>query len=100
MAVLGVVPYHAGVGWLSGGFVGVDVFFVISGYLITDMLWRELGARRGLSFAALLPVLAAGGWGASAAVTVRGPLRLVICGRERRRRPVEQGCGQVLPDGR
>ncbi|MGF1652627.1 MAG: hypothetical protein ACFCUP_04820, partial [Actinomycetales bacterium] len=36
VAVALVVLFHAGVPWVSGGFVGVDVFFVISGYLITS----------------------------------------------------------------
>ncbi|KIQ70896.1 putative acyltransferase [Wenxinia marina DSM 24838] len=42
IAVLSVVLYHFGVPGLTGGFVGVDVFFVISGFLIGGLLWKEL----------------------------------------------------------
>ncbi|SFM16787.1 acyltransferase family protein [Shimia aestuarii] len=45
IAVLPVIIYHAGLG-LPGGFVGVDVFFVISGYLITYLLVAEIDADR------------------------------------------------------
>ncbi|MEQ8833805.1 MAG: acyltransferase family protein [Miltoncostaeaceae bacterium] len=41
LAVLAVVVYHLGAGWLPGGFLGVDVFLVISGYLITSLLLAE-----------------------------------------------------------
>src|SRR5690554_4233178 len=41
IAVLMVLLYHLDVYWLEGGFAGVDVFFVISGYLITRLLLKE-----------------------------------------------------------
>src|SRR5690606_586713 len=42
VAVLLVLAYHAGVPFVTGGYVGVDVFFVISGFLITGLVVREV----------------------------------------------------------
>ncbi len=44
VAILAVLAYHARLPWITGGFVGVDVFFVISGFLITGLLLREFSA--------------------------------------------------------
>ena len=41
LAVSAVFLYHADIGWARGGFLGVDVFFVISGYLITALLLTD-----------------------------------------------------------
>lgn len=77
IAVLSVVMFHYGITSLRGGFVGVDIFFVISGYLITGLINRELVEQR-FSFmnfyerrirriipaliAMLVPTLVAGAW--------------------------------------
>ncbi|MCV7041509.1 acyltransferase [Mycolicibacterium moriokaense] len=84
VAVIGVILFHAGVPGVGGGYAGVDVFFVISGFLITGILWREASgtgtirlrrfyaarARRLLPASATVGVIIAIG-----AILVVGPLQ-------------------------
>jgi peptidoglycan/LPS O-acetylase OafA/YrhL len=49
LAVIAVILYHADLGWLPGGFIGVEVFFVISGFLITSLLIEEAEREGGIA---------------------------------------------------
>src|SRR5436305_2003662 len=86
VAVALVVLDHAGVPAVSGGFVGVDVFYVISGFLITGMLQRELEQHGRIRFGAFFARRARRLLPAATLVTVTtlvwsvavlGPLRLL-----------------------
>lgn len=50
LAVLAVLFYHADVVWLPGGFLGVEIFFVVSGYLITSLLLAEYRQHSSINF--------------------------------------------------
>jgi len=52
LAVFAVLAYHAGLPWARGGFLGVDAFFVLSGYLITSLLLTEHRATGAIGLAA------------------------------------------------
>ena len=48
LAVVAVVLYHLGINWIPGGFLGVDLFFVISGYVITRLILDSIESANGL----------------------------------------------------
>ena len=52
LAVAAVLAYHAGTPWARGGFLGVDAFFVLSGYLITSLLLAEWRSQGGIGLVA------------------------------------------------
>ena len=55
VAVISAILYHAqinifGINFFKGGFLGVDIFFVISGYLITSIIYKEIETTNSFSF--------------------------------------------------
>ena len=52
LAVTVVLLFHGGIGWMSGGYLGVSVFFTLSGFLITSLMLHEHGSTGGVAVGA------------------------------------------------
>ena len=50
IAVLSVIFFHLKIDFFRGGYLGVDIFFVISGYLISSLIYKELETKKTFSF--------------------------------------------------
>src|SRR5205814_5463177 len=82
LAVVAVMTFHAHYGWAAGGYLGVDVFFVLSGYLITGVLlsthrswwgYRRFLVRRAVRLVPALVVAMAGACLVAVATHVPSP---------------------------
>ena len=91
-AVAAVVLFHAGVGGLNGGFLGVDAFFVLSGFLITSLLLAEHVRDR--------PHQARRVLGPPSAAAAAGAAHAAGRGRDRRPLPARQRRPQAAAHGR
>ena len=90
LAVIAVILYHADVSWMPGGFLGVEVFFVVSGYLITLLLIGEQERNGRISLKAF--------WGRRARRLLPALYGLLVGGGARLVRPaVPQGHARQAP---
>ncbi|MBD2758764.1 acyltransferase [Yimella sp. cx-573] len=86
VAVIAVIAYHLDLSWARGGFLGVDVFFVISGYLITSQLWvRARSGQAAVHLGSFWQARARRLLPALVAVLIATTLAQIVLGREQLR---------------
>jgi hypothetical protein len=78
-AVIPVILFHMGLDWIPGGFVGVDVFFVISGFLIASIVIKELESGNFFVPQFLGPTHSQNSAGAACCDCQFAGIRLVLC---------------------